>query len=108
MRCKHRFGADDDVGIGGNVAGLGIDVDHALARQERGELLPAPASHRRARTRSRAAPHAGQIAGRSAFGSHRRSVVARVARKEAETAAAIEHAHGQLVRVAQRLERAVR
>ena len=101
-RCKHRFGTDDDVGIGRQR--------RRSRRRRRPRACPGASAASSSPTRvTPGAQHAQPR--RAARGTDRRAaprsvppqeVVARVARKQAETTAAIEHAHGELVRVAQR------
>ena len=69
---QHGFGADDDVG-GAGASSLSVSTStDGLRRDERRELLP-HAAHTGAHDRSRASPHAGQISGRSALLSQRKS-----------------------------------
>ncbi len=95
------LGADDDVGLG-NLCRRGVDLDDALAGNERGQLVT-HAAHTRAQD--------AQL-GRAALGTYRRSLggrvpseqlVARGAHQQTEAPAPVQHADRQAGRVVQRV-----
>ena len=96
-RCSTASVPIDDVGVAAPRRSSASTSTTRAPGQQRRQLLARRASRPARSTRSRVAPHSGQITGRSAVRSQRSERVARVAREQPEPAAPVEHAHREPV-----------